>query len=146
MRDLRHAWRTLTGSPGLAATAGLSIALAIGATTAVFTLVNAMLFKPLPVFEPDWLVAAYTMRTGSTFPDALSYPDYLDYRQDGVFRDLVGHAGVPLSMAGSRARPESSGENWSPATTSPVSVCGRRSGASLRRATTSGPARIRSRS
>jgi predicted permease len=107
MLDLRDAIRSLARTPGLAATAVLSLAVGIAANTAVFTVVNAMLFKPLPVERPEELVAIYTLNAGSAFPDAFSYPDYLDYTaQTQVLRELVGHYGTALSMAGSGDRAE----------------------------------------
>ncbi|MCC7007667.1 MAG: ABC transporter permease [Acidobacteria bacterium] len=55
-RDVQYALRTLGRSPGFAAATALSLALAIGATSAVFSLVNAVLLRPLPVADPDGLV------------------------------------------------------------------------------------------
>jgi predicted permease len=106
-QDLRYSVRVLLKSPGFTAVAALSIALGIGANTAVFSLVNAVLFKPLPVDHPEQLAALYTMEPSSSYPDAFSYPDYLDYRdRNEVFSDLVGHYGVQLSLANSGGQPE----------------------------------------
>src|SRR5256885_530636 len=80
LQDLRYCLRALGKAPGFTAVAVLSIALGIGANTAVFSLVNAMLFKPLPVEHPEQLAALYITEQSSPFPDAFSYPDYLDYR------------------------------------------------------------------
>ena len=63
-RDLRFAWRLLLRSPGFAFIAVLCLALGMGATTAVFTVVDAVLFRPLPYKDPDRLVRIYT-----EFPD-----------------------------------------------------------------------------
>src|SRR6476469_8890973 len=107
LQDLRYSVRVLFKSPGFTAVAALSIALGIGANTAVFSLVNAVLFKPLPVDHPEQLAALYTMEPSSPFPDSFSYPDYLDYRdRNEVFSDLVGHYGVSLSLANSGSQPE----------------------------------------
>src|SRR5580693_7378448 len=59
LRDLRYGVRTLTRSPGFAFTAILVMALGIGATTALFTIVRAVLLKPLPLRDPDNLVMVY---------------------------------------------------------------------------------------
>ncbi len=60
MLDLRYAIRSLRRSPTFAATAIATLALAIGATSAIFTIVNAALFKPLPYPNPDALVVLTT--------------------------------------------------------------------------------------
>ena len=59
LRDLRYGARTLTRSPGFALTAILVMALGIGATTSLFTIVRAVLLKPLPFRDPDKLVMVY---------------------------------------------------------------------------------------
>lgn len=57
VQDIRHAWRSLAKSPGFAAVTLMSLALGIGANTAIFSLINALLMRPLPgVVEPESLV------------------------------------------------------------------------------------------
>src|SRR2546421_7497418 len=62
VRDVRFAWRNLRRTPVLTAVAVLSIALGITATTAVFSIVDAALFRPPPLERPDRLVALYIVR------------------------------------------------------------------------------------
>ncbi|TDI45873.1 MAG: FtsX-like permease family protein [Acidobacteria bacterium] len=99
LKDLRYAARTLVRSPSFALVVVVSLALGIGANTAIFTLVNAMLLKPMPVKAPEELVAVYAMRPTHRFPSNFSYQNYLDLREEKkIFRDLVGFYGSPVSL------------------------------------------------
>jgi predicted permease len=98
-QDIRFAVRTFFKTPGFTLIAVLSIALGIAANTSVFTLVNAVLFKPMPVPQPDRLVALYITEPNSKFPREFSYQDYKHYRDNNrVFSDLFVHYGTPVSM------------------------------------------------
>ena len=70
MNDFRYAFRTLLRNRSFTVTAALTLALGIGATTAIFSVVNAVLLQPLPYRDPGRLVVT-----------RLSYPDYLDVRR-----------------------------------------------------------------
>jgi predicted permease len=86
-------------NPGVTLVAVISIALGIAANTSVFTMVNAVLFKPMPVKNPDQLVALYTLRPESQYPGGFSYPLYVDYRDNNeVFDEIFGHYSYPISM------------------------------------------------
>ena len=94
LADIRFALRWLRKSPGFTFVAVASLALGIGFNTALFTVVDSLLFKPLPVADPDSLVDVYTSANasrGGQFSTS-SYPDYLDIRSSNdVFTDVVGY-------------------------------------------------------
>jgi predicted permease len=81
-QDVRYAWRQLYKNPGFAAAAIVTLALGIGASTAMFTVVDGVLLKPLQYPEPDRLLALH-VQTGK-YGDkwGFSYPDFLDCRRD----------------------------------------------------------------
>ena len=81
MNDLRFAFRQLLKNPGVTAVAVLTLALGIGANTAIFSVVNAVLLKPLPFRQPQELVYVWENELGRGIPQStVSYPDYVDWR------------------------------------------------------------------
>lgn len=90
--DLRYAFRRLTRSPGFTAVAVLSLALGIGANSAIFSIVNALLLRGAPVEDVGSLVEVYT-EDSNGYPYATSsYPDYADLRDGNeVFSDVIGY-------------------------------------------------------
>ncbi len=91
-QDLRHAWRGLQRTPVIAATAVLTLALGVGASTAVFSVVHAILLRPLPYPEPDRLVELFedNLKTGSMRVSALNYLSWAErsksFEAIGAFR------------------------------------------------------------
>jgi predicted permease len=97
--DIRFGLRMHAKNPGFAATAILTLAVGIGLNTAVFSLVNAMLFNPLPVHAPQELAGVYDTTPGQTIYEPLSYPDYKDFRdQSGSFSGLIGYSLTSFAM------------------------------------------------
>ena len=100
IQDLRYAIRSLFRQPSFALTAILTLALGIGSTTAIFSVVNAVLMRPLPFEEPERIVAVmnYLTRTGSTSTN-VSAPDFHDWkRQSQSFEALAYYAGGEWSV------------------------------------------------
>jgi predicted permease len=101
LQEIRHALRLLARNPGFTAIAALSLALGIGANTAIFSLADALLLRPLPVHEPGSVVTVSTDRPGMT--DGLggvSYPDYRDFRaKSQSFDGLVAMQFATVGMA-----------------------------------------------
>jgi putative ABC transport system permease protein len=92
IQDSRFAWRGLLRSPGFAAIAIATLALGIGANSAIFTVVNAVVMRPLPYAHADRLVRVTSDFTGLNATDVgLSQPELLDYRdRSGLFDAVAG--------------------------------------------------------
>jgi predicted permease len=88
LQDLRYSVRGLLRSPGVTLVSALTIAIGIGATTVIFSLVNAVLLRPLPVAEPETLATLAEVRSGPSYSvmgQAAVTPDrYLAYREAGA--------------------------------------------------------------
>src|SRR5438874_5396491 len=89
-QDLRYGARTLRKSPGFAAVAILILALGIGANTAIFSLVDTLVFRPLPVNEPSQLSFLLSTWKNGGVHTTFSYPDFLEIRKqtDNLFSDI----------------------------------------------------------
>jgi predicted permease len=92
LSDARFAVRWLRRSPGFTLVAIVSLAIGIGFNTALFTIVDAVLFKPLPVASPERLVDVFTTAHATNYGTS-SYPDYLDLQaQNDVFEEMAGYS------------------------------------------------------
>jgi hypothetical protein len=84
IRDLQYAWRQLWKSPGFMAVAVLTLALGIGANSAIFSLVNTVLLRPLPYPRPDQVMLLYEQFDE---PNVVSYPNFADYSARPRYRE-----------------------------------------------------------
>jgi putative ABC transport system permease protein len=103
LRDLRYALRMLVAQPGASFIALLTLALGIGANTAIFSAVNALLLRPLPYKDPDRLVMVWEKRaTEGVFNNVVAPADYIDWaRMNTVFESTAGVLNVTFDLTGS---------------------------------------------
>ncbi len=93
LRDLQYGARSLLRQPGFAVVGVLLLSLGIGLNTAIFTLVDTLVFRPLPVAQPDRLVAVFTTGEDGTGTETTSYQDFKDLRTStNTLSDLVGYS------------------------------------------------------
>ena len=117
-QDVKYAFRTLAASPGFVAAAVLSLALGIGANTAIFTLTDAVFLNPLPVQQASRILEVYTVdhltkttnnlgRTGS------SWPNFMDVRdQNQIFSGIAAYTGAAYLSRDAASRSQRL-RNWS---------------------------------
>lgn len=92
IKDLRHATRHLARKPTITALAVVSLALGIGVNSSIFSIVNAVLLRDLPLVAPEEVVEVYTGESGGYAYSTSSYPDFRDLRaQNDVFSELAAY-------------------------------------------------------
>src|SRR5579863_439210 len=102
LRNLIYTLRQLRKSPVFTLTAVLTLALGIGATTAIYTVVYATLLAPMPYPNPDQLVIVWSKIQG--FRNGVSAGDYTDWKQQSTaFQDLKAFTGAAFNLAGKDA-------------------------------------------
>jgi putative ABC transport system permease protein len=102
LRNLSFSFRVLRKSPGITATIAITLALGIGATTAIYTVVYATLIAPMPYPNPDQLVIVWSKIQG--FRNGVSAGDYTDWKeQSHSFQELHAFTGASFNLAGKEA-------------------------------------------
>src|SRR5689334_25210429 len=102
VKDLKFAFRSLFKRPGFVAVAVITLALGIGGSTAIFTVVDAALLRGLPYKSPDRLYHLWEKTPQEEFSKReFSYPDYQDYQQNNVFDGLAAYTGGGAILSGS---------------------------------------------
>jgi len=100
-QDLRHALRLLRRNPGFTTVSVLTLALAIGATTAIFSVVYGVLLRPLPYNDPERIVAVFEINSGGTW-SRLADPNFDDFRdQNHSFQAIAKYSDNIASVSGS---------------------------------------------
>jgi predicted permease len=109
-QDVRYGFRTLRRAPGFTLVAIITLALGIGANTAVFSVVNGVLFNPLPFPQPDQLVALHESKPNFEY-GSISYANFLDWQKDNrTFTSMAIFRGYSFSLTGAGDAQQVNGE------------------------------------
>ncbi len=103
-QDLRHAGRRLRRTPGFAAVSVFTLALAIGATTAIFSVVYGVLLRPLPYNDPNRITAIFEVNTKGTW-SRLADPNFDDFRDQNHSFDAVAKYSAYISSVSGASEP-----------------------------------------
>jgi hypothetical protein len=114
LRDVRYGWRMLRAHRGFTLAAVITLALGIGVNTAVFSVVNAIVFRPLPVRGGHRLVVIASRDTSSRTLRGVSFPDLQDARTAtaDVFEDVAGYSVGFLGVAADGSQPQRMLVTW----------------------------------
>jgi predicted permease len=119
IQDLRYGLRMLAKNPGFTAVALMALAIGIGANTAIFSVVNGVLLRPLPYAEPGRLMLVYE-RSREFSQMSVSYPNFLDWRRENhSFTDMAAYRGDDFNFTGS-GQPEHLGGEFVSASLLPI--------------------------
>lgn len=100
-QDLRYGARMLRKQPGFTLIAVLTLSLGIGMNTAIFSVVHAVLLRPLPFPEPERLVVLATTGVGANYREGVAYPDYADWRTRAQsLEDTAGFLNTGFTLTG----------------------------------------------
>ena len=91
IRDLKYALRRLARTPGFTLAALITLGLGIGANTAIFSVINSVLLRPLPFYEPERLIGVWQTAPGVKITNLnASFGDYVTYREHSTtFEDVA---------------------------------------------------------
>ncbi len=112
-RDARYALRMLARTPGFVLVTVLTLSLGIGANTAIFSAVNAIVLRSAPVADPERVVNVYMSRPDGRNPFAstsYSYPNYVDLRDSGAFEGLAAYGSIAVAVETNGVLEQVSGE------------------------------------
>jgi putative ABC transport system permease protein len=99
--DVRYAVRQLRRTPSFAAAAILTLAIGIGANSAIFSIVNAVVFRPLPFHQPAAIVSVHSMNVRTTpQPTSLAYFTFFEFRRAAVFERIASYRDTSLTLTG----------------------------------------------
>jgi putative ABC transport system permease protein len=99
-QDFRYAMRTLRNAPGFTLVAIITLGLAMAVNTTIFSVINGILLRPMPVPQPEQIAVLAMQQTGMPGFQRFSYPDFQDLsRQASSFSDIIGYRPTLVGLA-----------------------------------------------